>query len=57
MARIAIALTTALVAGCAPSPTYVARYDLAEIARETTDRNASPGFTAIPRTAAKAPAG
>ncbi|WP_067675457.1 hypothetical protein [Tsuneonella dongtanensis] len=50
MARRAILLVPMLSTACAGgAPDYVVRYDLEQVAFETSLRDASPGFSELPR--------
>ncbi|MCT2557721.1 hypothetical protein N0B51_01870 [Tsuneonella sp. YG55] len=52
--RLLFFLSATLVCGaCAASPDYVVRYDLAQLAFETSERDASPGFASLPESAPK----
>ena len=51
MKRAAILPAMILFTACAASPDYVVRYDLDQLAFETSERDASPGFASLPESA------
>lgn len=59
MKRAAILPAIILCTACTASPDYVVRYDLDQLAYETSERDASPGFASLPESTpadAEAPA-
>ncbi len=51
MKRMLILSAVVLAGACAARPDYVLRYDLDQLAFETSARDAGPGFESLPTTA------